>query len=311
MGSEVPLGVEGVEIGHWTNADARTGCTVIVLPPGTVGSGEVRGGAPATREFALLAPERRVNFIDAIVITGGSAFGLAAADGAMAVLEAEGRGFVTPHARVPIVPAMALYDLGVGDPGVRPGPDEGRHATLNRKAHTPTGAVGAGTGATVHKWLGAEHAQPGGLGVATVRNGDLVVTAVVAANAAGTPDYGSQRSPRILSRIAAGDFPGAAAPAGDPLANTTLVAVLTNAALSKLDCHWVAQGGHDGLARAFVPAHTRSDGDAVVVAATGGRNPANPDQTGSAPGENQNVNEVRLLAVSAVVEAAADAVGAN
>ena len=117
----VDLGVAGVEIGHWTDPQARTGCTVVVLPPRTVASAEVRGGAPATRDFALLAPERLVEHVDAIVLTGGSAFGLAACDGVMDVLEAEGRGFETAHGRVPIVVAMALYDLGVGSAAVRPG----------------------------------------------------------------------------------------------------------------------------------------------------------------------------------------------
>ena len=326
MGAEV--GVAGVEIGHWTDAEARTGCTVIVLPPGAVASGEVRGGAPATREFALLAPERTVETVDAVLLTGGSAFGLAAADGVMEVLEAEGRGYPTAHGRVPIVAAMALYDLGVGDPAVRPDAAAGRHAARNRSDRAAVGAVGAGAGATFGKWLGADRARPGGLGIATVRKRELAVTAVVAANAAGSFDDGSDGERGILARIAAGEFAdqpvrggpladgggaahggslaggGSAArgrPAGavsgeDARANTTLCAVIANARLSKLDCFWVAQGGHDGLARAFVPAHCRSDGDAVVVAATG--------ET------DAEVDDVRLLAVSAVVSASGRAVGA-
>ena len=288
----VSLGVAGVEIGHWTDPVARTGCTVIVLPPGTVASGEVRGGAPATREFALLAPERLVEHVDAVVLTGGSAFGLAAADGVMAVLEAEGRGFETPHGRVPIVVAMALYDLGVGNASVRPDAAAGRDAARSRCAATETGAVGAGTGATVSKWLGPDHAEPGGLGVATARRGELAVTALVALNAAGSPGPDGARA---LDEVAAGSFTGWPARAR-PFTNTTLCAVVTNAALSKLDCLWVAQGGHDGLARALVPAHTRSDGDAVVAAATG----AVP--TGDAEADT-DADEVRLLAVAAVAEA--------
>ena len=287
----VELHIPGVEIGHWTDPVARTGCTVIVLPPGATASGEVRGGAPATRDFALLAPERLVEHVDAIVITGGSAFGLAAADGVMEVLEAEGRGFDTPHGPVPIVVAMALYDLGVGDPAVRPGAAAGRHAATNRSATSDIGAVGAGTGATVSKWLGAENAEPGGLGIASVCRDELVVSAVVALNAAGAPP---PQSRQILEQVEAGTFERWEGRA-QPFANTTLGAVVTNAALSKLDCYWVAQGGHDGLARTLVPAHSRSDGDAVVAAATGTL-PADAD-------------DVRLLAVAAVTKAVRAAVG--
>lgn len=286
----VELQIPGVEIGHWTDPVARTGCTVIVLPPGTTASGEVRGGAPATRDFALLAPERLVEHVDAIVIAGGSAFGLAAADGVMEVLEAEGRGFDTPHGPVPIVVAMALYDLGVGDPAVRPDAAAGRHAATNRSATSEVGPVGAGTGATVSKWLGAENAQPGGLGIATVHRDELIVSAVVALNAAGSPP---PESHQILEQVAAGTFEQWDSRA-NPLSNTTLCAVVTNAALSKLDCYWVAQGGHDGLARELVPAHTRSDGDAVVAAATGAV-PATAD-------------DVRLLAVAAAAKAVGGAV---
>ncbi len=287
----VSIGVEGVGIGHWTDLDAQTGCTVIVLPEGTVASAEVRGGAPATREFELLASGRLVEHVDAIVLTGGSAFGLAAADGVMDVLESEGRGFPTPFGRVPIVVAMALYDLGVGSAFVRPGPNEGRRAALNRSPSSEVGAVGAGTGATTSKWLGASHARQGGLGVSTVGHNDIVVTAVVALNAAGSTGPESEATIRDLT---AGTFDGWPQ-AGSPMANTTLCAIVTNAALTKLDCHWVAQGGHDGLARALVPAHTRFDGDAVVVAATG---------------ETQaDVDEVRLMTVAAVADAVAIAAG--
>lgn len=281
----VDLLIPGVEIGHWTDPVARTGCTVIVLPPGSVASGEVRGGAPATRDFALLAPERLVECVDAVVLTGGSAFGLAAADGVMEVLEAEGRGFDTAHGPVPIVVAMALYDLGVGDSTVRPGAAAGRHAATRRARSTETGPVGAGTGATVAKWLGPENTEPGGLGVASTRRDELVVTAVVALNAAGSAGPGAGA---MFEEIATGSFTGWE-DRTEPFSNTTLCAVITNAALSKLDCFWVAQGGHDGLSRELVPAHTRSDGDAVVAAATGAV-PAGTD-------------DVRLLAAAAVAKA--------
>ena len=290
------VGVAGVEVGHWTDAEARTGCTVVVLPPGTVASGEVRGGAPATREFALLAPERLVDCVDAVVLTGGSAFGLAACDGVMEALEAEGRGFAAPHGPVPIVVGMALYDLGVGDPAVRPGAAAGRAAAANRSPTVPTGRVGAGAGATVSKWRGRDRAADAGLGAAVVRRGPLTVTALVAANAAGDPDPGP------LAEITADTFtdwpdPNRRADHPDALANTSLVVVVTNAALDKTGCFWAAQGGHDGLARSFVPAHTRIDGDAVVAAATGE--------------VEATVDEVRLLATAAVVTACQNAVGAG
>lgn len=336
--SPAEIGVAGVEVGHWTDAEARTGCTVVVLPPGTVASGEVRGGAPATREFALLAPERLVDCVDAVVLTGGSAFGLAACDGVMEVLEAEGRGFAAPHGPVPIVVGMALYDLGVGDPAVRPGVAAGRTAAANRSSTVPTGRVGAGAGATVSKWRGRDRAADSGLGAAAVRRDALTVAALVAANAAGDPDPGP------LAEITAGTFtdwpnpppsdaprfgPAGGSPTGfgsvglgrgnatgpaesfgpggpdpnrfadppDALANTSLAVVVTNAALDKTGCFWTAQGGHDGLARSFVPAHTRIDGDAVVAAATG---------EVEAP-----VDEVRLLATAAVAAACQNAVSAG
>ena len=160
--------MDGVEVGHWTDPDARTGCTVVVLPEATVASGEVRGGAPATRDFALLEPGRLVDHVDAVVLSGGSAFGLAAADGVVDELEAQGRGFPTTAGAVPIVVAMALFDLGVGDASVRPDATAGRSAFQARTAHVETGSVGAGTGATVGKWRGPQAAIPGGLGAAAV-----------------------------------------------------------------------------------------------------------------------------------------------
>src|SRR5690242_2838525 len=164
-----------VAVGHWTDSAARTGCTAIVLPEGSTASGEVRGGAPATREFELLAPNRTVQQVDAIVLTGGSAFGLAACDGAMRWLEEHDRGFPTPGGKVPIVVGMALFDLAVGDPSVRPGPDEGHAACEAAREGPPeTGQVGAGTGATVDKWRGAEYARPGGLGTALEGTGTLL-----------------------------------------------------------------------------------------------------------------------------------------
>lgn len=274
--------IGGLGVGHWTDMEARTGVTVIVLPEGTVASGEVRGGAPATREFSLLDPNRTVATVDAVVLSGGSAFGLAAADGVMSELERADRGVPTRYGRVPIVVGMSLYDLGVGDATTRPGADEGRLACREAMASTDGGIVGgrvgAGCGATAGKWGGS--AVDSGLGVATIvepvatsdsddapHGSRLVVTALVAVNAFGFIDDGSF-----------GDAPGRPQPpafehadAGDSAdrSNTTIGVIVTNARLSKTDCHLLAQSGHDGLARSLLPAHTAVDGDALVAAATG------------------------------------------
>jgi len=257
----VPTEVAGVRVGHWTDARARTGCTVVVLPEGTVASGEVRGGAPATREFALLEPTRLVRHIDAVLLTGGSAFGLAAADGVATELEGEGRGFATSAGPVPIVVGLGLFDLAVGDPTVRPGPAEGRAAFRAASSGTvAAGPVGAGTGATTGTWRGAGQARPGGLGTATERDGDLVLGALFAVNAFG--DIAAADG--ALDDLPA-DWPGRDLGA----TNTTIGVVVTNAVLDKVGCQLLAQSAHDGLARALEPAHTRFDGDAVVCAATG------------------------------------------
>lgn len=256
--------VEGVRVGHWTDAEARTGCTVVLLPEGTVASGEVRGGAPATREFALLDPTMMVTRLDAVVLSGGSAFGLAAADGVMGHLADAGVGFQTVGGRVPIVVAMSLYDLAVGDPTTRPTADDGRRAAQAAHAGAvETGGVGAGTGATVAKWRGPEHRRPGGLVTATRRGRDgLLVAALVAVNAFGEPgvDPGD---------VADGSVAGSDLGDGSLGTNTTIGVVVTNARLDKVGCHLLAQSAHDGLARSVSPAHTSVDGDAFVAAATG------------------------------------------
>lgn len=250
--------VAGVRVGSWTDERARTGCTVVLLPEGTVASGEVRGGAPATREFALLEPGALVDRVDAVVLSGGSAFGLSAADGVVRWLERAGSGFPTVGGVVPIVVAMSLFDLAVGDPRVRPGPDEGwAAAEAADGAPFAVGAVGAGAGATVGKWRGPGGARPAGLGGATVRHDDVVVSALYAVNAFGDVGDGPAPSPTFR-------------PLDHAFGNTTIGIVVTNARLDKAGCHLVAQGGHDGMARAISPAHTRVDGDAVVAAATGG-----------------------------------------
>ncbi len=180
--------IEGIHVGHWTHAAARTGCTVVLAPEGgCLASGVVLGPAPASREIALLAPEKSVQRVDAVLLTGGSAFGLAAADGVMRWLEEQGRGFETPFARVPIVPAAALFDLAVGDGSVRPDAEAGyRAAAAAGPAPVQEGPVGAGTGATVGKLLGGEGMAAGGIGSAALEVGGAVVAALAVSNAVGS-----------------------------------------------------------------------------------------------------------------------------
>jgi len=268
--------VAGVRVGHWSDEGAKTGCTVVLFPAGTVASGEVRGGAPGTREWALLAPERTVAQLDAVVLAGGSAFGLAACDGVVRWCEERGIGHPTPAGRVPIVVGAVLFDLMVGDPAVRPGPAEGYAACVAATGATVrTGAVGAGTGATVNKWQGPDLSRPGGIGSAARRSGDLVVGALVAVNA-----FGGLRGAHPVETAQWPPLPGA------PLENTTIGVIATNATLDKTRCLLVAQSGHDGLARALDPVHTTFDGDALVAASVGGV---------EAP-----VDQIRFLAAQAV-----------
>jgi L-aminopeptidase/D-esterase-like protein len=249
--------VAGLAVGHWTDPVARTGCTVVLVPDGATASGEIRGGAPAARETELLDPTRMITSIDALVLTGGSAFGLAAADGVMRWCEGQGRGFATAAGPVPIVVALGLYDLAVGDGSVRPGPDAG-WAACEAATNGPVevGRIGAGTGATIDKVHGVEHRRDGGLVQASVRVGDTTVAALVAVNAFG--EVGGEPTD-----------PSGEVGADHPFGNTTIGLVATDARLDKLGCHLVAQAAHDGLARAVFPAHTRVDGDAFVAVATG------------------------------------------
>jgi len=257
--------VPGVLAGHWTG-DA-TGVTVVLLPPETCGAAEIRGGAPAERELAVLEPGRTVEHVDAVVFTGGSAFGLATADGIADELARQGRGFPTRVGPVPIVATAAIFDLV--ENGVRPGPDEGVAALHAAQCGEPftIGRVGAGRGATIGKWRGPEHAVPGGLGSASTRVGDATVGALAVVNAVGdviasdgSMLAGSQAPPGTEAFSETRPFEAG---------NTTLVAVVTDARLSKGECHLVAQSGHLGMAHAIHPSHTRHDGDLVIACATG------------------------------------------
>jgi L-aminopeptidase/D-esterase-like protein len=255
--------VAGVRLGHVTDAAGRTGCTVVLLPAGTVASGEVRGGAPGTREWALLDPRRTVDRVDAVVLSGGSAFGLAACDGVVRWCEERGIGWPTTAGPVPIVVGMVVYDLNVGDARARPDSAAGYAACVAALAGggaSGPGPVGAGTGATIGKWRGAGAARPAGLGSAAIRHGDVTVAALVVANAVGEP-----RSSEDELRLPAA-FTAVTPEGGE---NTTIGLVVTDARLDKQGCRHLAEAAHDGLARAIDPVHTGADGDAFVVAATG------------------------------------------
>jgi len=261
------LAVPGVRVGHWTGE--RTGVTVVLLPEGAIGSCEVRGGAPASRETALLDPARTVERIDAVVVTGGSAFGLATADGVMRYLAERGRGFPTAAGVVPIVPAVAVFDLLGGD--ARPGPDDGYAAARAADADDAPlarGAVGAGRGATIGKWRGRAHAVAGGFGTASASADGAHVMAFAVVNAVGDVVDAAGRT--VAGSTAAPDVPPF--PVDQPFeegGNTTLVVVVTDARADKLRCHLLAQHAQDGIVRAVRPAHTRFDGDIAFAVSTG------------------------------------------
>ena len=264
----------GFSIGHWTDAEARTGCTVVLAPEKTVGGCDVRGSSPGTRETALLESEKKMKEVHALLLSGGSAYGLAAADGVMKFLEERGIGYRTPWGIVPIVPGAVVFDLGVGSPSVRPGPASGYSAAAAASGtQIPEGAVGGGTGATVGKWAGPGFSMRGGFGIASLEQGGLIVAAASVVNALGdvTDDAGG-----IVAGARNAD--GSWCADRDPLrtlwrgtqsSNTVLVAILTNALLTKVDANRVAMRAHDGMARAVRPSHTSYDGDTVFCLASG------------------------------------------
>ncbi len=269
--------VPGITAGHDTNLEAGTGCTVVVCEWPAVGGVDVRGGAPATRETDLLDPRTTVSEVHAVLLTGGSAYGLDAASGVMRVLEARGVGFDAQVARVPIVPAAALFDLGLGSASVRPDAAAGQRATEAASAGPiARGSVGAGTGATVGKLGGPTLAMKGGLGSASAMlAGGAVVGALVAVNALG--DIHDPASGAILTGARHPTGAGWLVELGPPMAypfgtdavapgaNTTIAVVATSLPLSKAEAGKMAQMAHDGLARAIRPAHTPFDGDTVFA----------------------------------------------
>jgi L-aminopeptidase/D-esterase-like protein len=268
--------VPGFKVGHFTEIKAMTGCTVVLCPPNTRASCDVRGNSPGSRELALLAPEKSAQEIHAILLTGGSAFGLAAADGIMRWLEEHNIGYPTPWAKVPLVPTAVVFDLNAGSSSVRPDALSGYRACDTASTGPfDEGNVGAGTGTTVGKWKGAEYWMKGGLGSVSAEHSGLIVGALAVVNAVG--DIINENGTILAgARRPDGEFIGVTEPfrplvRGKVLeqTNTTLAVVATNAKLSKLELYRVAQRMHDGMARAIVPIHTSYDGDVSFALACG------------------------------------------
>ncbi len=298
--------VHGLRVGHFTDPRRPTGCTVVLTPEGAVAGVDVRGAAPGTRETELLDPLNAIDKVHAVLLAGGSAFGLDAAGGVMRWLEERGHGLQVGPARVPIVPAAILFDLWLGDPSIRPDSAAGR-AACNAATDTPVtqGNVGVGAGCSVGKLFGIERAMRGGLGSASVTVGGITVGALVAVNALGdvlNPHTGeviagarTADGEALLGTMQAlirGEIP-------TPLqlgTATTLGVVATDAVLSKVQANQVARMAHDGFARAINPAHTLTDGDTIFALATG------------TSGRTANVTLVGALAAEVVAAATLRAV---
>ncbi len=281
--------VAGLRVGQFTYEERPTGCTVVLALDGAVGAVDVRGGAPATRETALLSPHNMIQELHAVVLTGGSAYGLDASGGVMRYLEEQDTGYRVGAGVVPIVVAASLMDLGVGGGKPRPDADCGyRAAAAAGTGPVAQGNVGAGAGATVGKMGGRESRMKGGLGSASIKleqgpSAGLVVAALVAVNAVGDvidPATGQVvagvRGPndelldaRQLLRSGLGRDRRASVREAENRENTTIAVVATNAALNQAEATRVAQMAHDGLARSIVPSHTPADGDTVFAIATG------------------------------------------
>jgi L-aminopeptidase/D-esterase-like protein len=278
--------VAGIKVGHFTDSRRPTGCTVILCEEGAVGAVDVRGAAPGTRETELLNPINTVQQVHAVVLSGGSAFGLDTATGVMRYLEERGIGFDTRVARVPIVPAAILFDLAVGDPKIRPDAEAGYKACKAAATGAPAeGNVGAGAGATVGKLFGMDRAMKGGVGAASIKlptgkdgKSSLTVGAIVAVNAVG--DVIDPSGGKIIAGARSKDgkallgsmnaiLSGEALPLSLGGQATTIGVVATDAQLDKAQATKIAQMAHDGLARAINPVHTASDGDTIFALATG------------------------------------------
>ena len=272
--------ISGLKVGHFTDPRRPTGCTVLLCEQGAVAGVDVRGAAPGTRETDLLHPLATLQEVHALLLTGGSAFGLDAASGVMRWLEERGHGVQVGPARVPIVPAAVLFDLWVGDARIRPDAAAGYAACEAACAdHPAQGSVGAGTGASVGKLFGIGRAMKGGIGTASIKVGAITVGALVAVNAVG--DVVDPASGRVIAGARADDGRTpldtlAALCDGQLPAHlmagmaTTIGIVATDARLTKAQANKLASMAHDGLARSINPVHTASDGDALFAVATGG-----------------------------------------
>ena len=297
--------ISGLKVGHATDEKARTGCTVILCESGGVAGVDIRGSAPGTRETDAIRPGGLVEKVHAILLTGGSAFGLDAAGGVMQFLEESGIGFPAGPVRVPIVPSAVIFDLGVGNPKVRPDREMGYHACVNAtNARIEMGQVGAGTGATVGKGPGLQPSNGGVGSTCRVLKSGLMVGAIVIVNAvgnvvdpttgqiiAGAKDPETGEFVNITERLSE---PGKNDQFQAPNTNTTIGVVATDAALSPTEVTKVAQIAHDGLARSIHPVHTMFDGDTVFALSTG---------THDAP-----VNTVGVIAAEVMAEAICRAV---
>jgi len=278
-GEEPPPG--GFRIGHWSDPEGRTGCTVVIAPEGARGGVDVRGGGPGTRETEVIGPLAGTDRVSAVMLAGGSAYGLAAADGAMRWLEERGIGYPTPAGVVPIVPAAIVYDLAEGNPGARPDADAGYAACEAAREGAPErGLVGAGSGTASSKVMGRENAVPSGVGYsAETTGGGVWVAALAVANPFGDV-LGEDGNPVALERgrVRTADVIAAMEEPPDPFqaqaGNTTLVCVMTDAALDKAGCARVARAAAAGVARAVEPVFTDVDGDVVFCLASGEGGPA-------------------------------------
>ncbi len=283
---------EGFEVGHWTDVESRTGCTVLIAPAATRGAVEVRGGGTGARELEALSPLANAEGPTAVLLTGGSAFGLGAADGVVRWLEERGLGRPTPVGVIPLVPTAVVFDLAEGEPGRRPGPEEGYAACEAAARGIPRrGRIGAGAGAAVGKVLGRERATPGGVGYAAGRlAGGETLAAIAVANASGDviaeggevlggphgDDGELLRSAELIR-----DTPQLPDWTVRPGQSTTLACVCTDAALDKRGCGIVARSASAGIARAVDPAFTPLDGDIVFCLASGPWPPAAPGAAAS------------------------------
>ena len=280
MSSPGITSVPGISVGHYTDLEHATGCTVVLCEDGAVGGVDVRGSAPGTRETDLLSPTAMVDRVHAVLLSGGSAFGLGAATGVVEYLEEKGIGIEFGNATIPIVPAAILFDLGLVTHEVRPDASAGRLACeAAHSGNVAEGSVGAGTGATVAKLLGRDRSIKGGIGTASVHLGNgVTVGAIVAVNAVGgvvDPETSqivagplSEDGVTMLDSMALITDPGYEDSRTPPGENTTIGVVATNATLTKSEANKLAQVAHDGLAMAVRPAHLMSDGDTMFALST-------------------------------------------